>query len=125
MKAKAPHTTAPHLKSGQQAENEACRHLTQHGLLLIEQNFRCRLGEIDLIMWDNKTLVFVEVRFRTLDHFGGAAASISEAKQRRIIRTAQTYLTRHQGREPACRFDVVTLSPPSAINWIKDAFCVH
>jgi putative endonuclease len=87
----------------------------------MESNFRCRFGEIDLIMHDGATLVFVEVRLRSNQKFGGAAASVTSAKQGRITRAAQIYL-QQQSREMACRFDVVLLDGERNIEWIKNAF---
>jgi putative endonuclease len=117
---------AAHLRNGQLAEQEAARFLTSQGLQLITQNFRCRMGEIDLIMQEGVQLVFVEVRFRRNMRFGGAAASITAQKQLKLQRTAQFYLGR-LNHQPSCRFDVVTLSPdqqgqPVCDNWIKNAF---
>jgi putative endonuclease len=77
---------------GAQAEIWAARHLQHHGLKPIAQNYRGRFGEIDLIMQDGPSLVFIEVRLRRNQDFGGAAASIDSRKQQRIIRTAQQYL---------------------------------
>ena len=108
---------------GAQAEQQAARHLQQHGLQLLAQNYRCRAGEIDLIMQDNDTLVFVEVRLRSNPAFGGAAASIDRRKQQRIIRTAQHYLNTLP-RIPPCRFDAVLLEDPQGkkLQWLKNAF---
>ncbi|SFX02821.1 YraN family protein [Marinospirillum alkaliphilum] len=111
---------------GQQAEAVACSYLLNHGLQLVEKNFRCRMGEIDLIMRDGQQLVFVEVRFRSSSAYGGAAASINHNKQLKLQRAAAFYLGR-LNTQPACRFDAVTLSPdssgnPLCDNWIKNAF---
>ncbi|MDR9467371.1 YraN family protein [Marinospirillum sp.] len=111
---------------GRAAENAACQFLTARGLQLLEQNFLCKLGEIDLILMDGQTLVFAEVRFRKNPHFGGAAASVTPSKQRKLQRAAQVYLQRC-GQTPACRFDVLamTLDRNSQLiceNWIKNAF---
>jgi putative endonuclease len=103
------------------AEQLASEFLQRNGLQLIESNFRCRFGEIDLILRDGTTLVFVEVRLRSNQHFGGAAASVTLAKQGRIVRAAQIYL-QQQLRESACRFDVVLLDGERRIEWIKNAF---
>lgn len=111
---------------GQQAETAACNYLTNQGLQLVEKNFRCRMGEIDLIMREGQQMIFVEVRFRRNTAYGGAAASINYSKQLKLQRAAQFYLARLQ-YQPPCRFDVVTLSPdnngqPVCDNWIRDAF---
>jgi len=107
---------------GAQAEALAAAYLQGQGLRLLQRNYRCRLGEIDLVMADGPVLVFVEVRLRRNADFGGAAASITAAKRQRILRAARHYLS---GRpEPACRFDVVLLDALAAdrIEWIRDAF---
>lgn len=113
-------------RSGNHAERIAEKFLASNGLTLIARNYRCRFGEIDLVMQDRETTVFVEVRLRQTQRdndFGGAAASIGPGKQARIIAAAQHYLAgmRHQ---PPCRFDAVLLNQLSAakIEWIKDAF---
>lgn len=105
------------------AEQWAARYLQQQGLKLIEQNYRGRFGEIDLIMQDGATLVFIEVRLRKNADFGGAAASIDARKQQRIIRTSQLYLS-GLAHIPACRFDVVLLEDAQGKNaqWLKNAF---
>lgn len=111
--------------TGDDAERFAERHLHQLGLKTIARNYRCRFGEIDLIMQDGETTVFVEVRYRASQNFGGAAASINVAKQRRIIAAAEHYLSdlRHP---PPCRFDAILMHKldAGAIDWIKDAFGV-
>ncbi len=111
-------------KPGRQAEGAAAealaaRFLAAQGLRILERNYRCRGGEIDLVCHDGATLVFVEVRLRTNRSFGGAAASITPAKQRRIALAANHYLA---GKPiPACRFDAVLLDGES-IDWIRNAF---
>lgn len=110
--------------SGNAAEELAARHLQRQGLTLLARNYRCRFGEIDLIMRDATTLVFVEVRMRRGANFGGAATSITAAKQAKLIKTAQHYLAQ-SGRDSSCRFDAVLLSSAqtgASIEWIKDAF---
>ena len=108
---------------GVQAEQWAARYLKQQGLQQLAKNYRCRAGEIDLIMQDGGTLVFIEVRLRNSADFGGAAASIDLHKQHRLIRTAQYYLAR-LGRTPPCRFDVVLMDDDEGLNvqWLKNAF---
>ena len=109
--------------NGAQAEQWAAQHLQQQGMKLVEQNYRGRFGEIDLIMQDTTSLVFVEVRLRRSENFGGAAASIDARKQQRIIRTAQQYLS-SLARTPPCRFDVVLMDDAQGHNvqWLKNAF---
>lgn len=111
---------------GQAAENAAAIYLEQQGLQLIERNFSCKTGEIDLILKDQDQLVFAEVRFRKNHQFGGAAASVTLAKQQKLHRTASYYLKRWHS-PPACRFDVVAMTFDSqqqiiCENWIKNAF---
>lgn len=106
--------------SGRAAEDFAADYLQRRGLKLVERNYRCRLGEIDLVMDDGGAMVFVEVRLRSSGNFGGAAASITAHKQSKLIRAAQHYL-QHLSRQPPCRFDAVLLDG-TKIEWIKDAF---
>ena len=109
--------------AGAQAEQWAAQHLQQQGMQLVAQNYRGRFGEIDLVMQDGAALVFVEVRLRRSENFGGAAASIDARKQQRIIRTAQQYLS-SLARTPPCRFDVVLMDDAQGHNvqWLKNAF---
>lgn len=107
---------------GEAAERAARRHLERNGLRCIETNYRCRWGEIDLVMRDRDTLVFVEVRYRNTERFGGATASVDSAKRRRLCRAAADYLKRLRGRQPAVRFDVVALGPGDRVEWIDAAF---
>jgi len=109
--------------NGKEAEQAAADFLTSRGLTLTDKNYRCRFGEIDLVMRDGKVLVFVEVRMRASEKFGGAAASITAGKQAKLIRTAQHYLADLK-TAPACRFDAVLLSGAKGdkIEWIKNAF---
>ncbi len=108
---------------GQLAERWAAQYLQRQGLQLISQNYRGRYGEIDLIMQDGATLVFIEVRLRSNENFGGAAASIDTRKQQRIIRTAQQYLAT-LNRIPPCRFDALLLNdtPERGVQWLRNAF---
>ena len=106
---------------GQTAEKRAEAFLTTQGLTFIARNWRCRFGEIDLIMQDGATRVFVEVRLRSRNDYGGAAASVTLAKQRRLLAAARQYLTTLKSMPP-CRFDVVALSGDAPPDWIKNAF---
>jgi len=110
------------MKAGDRAERIAAAYLEDKGLAVIESRYRCRWGEIDLILRDRDTLVFAEVRLRRSKDFGGAAYSVDRRKQERIIATARHYLART--RESPCRFDVVLLEriEPPRIEWIRDAF---
>jgi len=109
------------MKPGAQAEQIAAQFLQRHGLKLVESNYRCRHGEIDLILRDGTTLVFAEVRLRSRSDFGGAAASIDGRKQYRLILTAQHYLASLPSTPP-CRFDAVLLDGAGNIEWLKNAF---
>ena len=102
-------------------ESQAADYLCSRGLKLIESNYHSRMGEIDLIMLDGQSLVFVEVRYRKSARFGGAASSITPAKQRKIALTALHYLQSRKKTNEVCRFDAVTISP-SGLEWIRDAF---
>jgi putative endonuclease len=116
----------PVIPRGQQAEEFACQYLQAQGLHLVKRNYRCVHGEIDLIMRDEHSIVFVEVRYRSSQRFGGGIESVDYHKQARLIATATHYLQhdRKAARQP-CRFDVVAVSPGSeqdSAQWIKDAF---
>ncbi len=117
-----PATPPDRQQQGQAAEAQACRHLQQQGLELIERNYRCRQGEIDLIMRDKQSIVFVEVRYRSNTNFGGAAASVDQRKQAKLIGAASHYLQQHHAlaQQPA-RFDVIAITP-TTLEWIRDAF---
>jgi putative endonuclease len=110
------------MKLGERAEQLAATYLRDKGLAVIESRYRCRWGEIDLILRDRDTVVFAEVRLRHSKTFGGAAYSVDRRKQARIIATARHYLA--GTKEAACRFDVVLLDrvEPPRIEWIRDAF---
>jgi len=107
-------------QSGEAGERSAERLLASHGLRIVARNYRTRMGEIDLVAQDGDVLVFVEVRLRADERFGGAAASIGTAKQRRLAAAAGQYLAR-LGRAPRCRFDVVTLEHGEP-RWLRGAF---
>jgi putative endonuclease len=109
----------PKQVEGQAGEDHALAHLQKNGLCLVERNFRCKGGEIDLVMQEGGTLVFVEVRKRADSAYGGAAASVTPRKQRRLIIAAQVYLQRYR-MPPACRFDVVAIDG-TVIDWLKNA----
>lgn len=106
------------------AEDLARNYLGSHGLTWVESNYRCRLGEIDLIMRDLNYLVFIEVRSRTSSAYGGAIQSITYSKRQKLLRTATLYLqTKKLYDKQLCRFDVVSLDGvPPKITWIKNAF---
>lgn len=112
-------------RPGDAAEAVAVRHLEAHGLRVVARNFRCRGGEIDIVCRDGRTLVFVEVRLRSSDGFGGAGGSITATKRTRIVLAARHYLAAHPadaGRD--CRFDCVLLADLNGtrLDWLKNAF---
>lgn len=119
---KLPRLLQPNNSTGVIAEEKALAYLITQGLTLLHQNYYCRLGEVDLIMLDDDVLVFIEVRYRKNSYFGGALASISPSKQRKIIKTANHYLAQLI-TEPYCRFDAIALNDTDALPlWVKDAF---
>ena len=114
---------ALHLSQGQAAEEKALDYLQRKGLHLLNRNYRCKNGEIDLIMQQNDTLVFVEVRYRQSSLFGSAAESVTSSKQRKLLLTANHYLQKNRMDSP-CRFDVVGIGGKklTEIEWIQNAF---
>jgi putative endonuclease len=109
---------SPRQDQGRHWEQAALAYLKRHGLALVEANFSCKGGEIDLVMRERDTLVFVEVRQRADRKHGGAAASITPAKIRRLVRAAQYYLLRFP-RTPPCRFDVVAFDGDQ-LDWLRN-----
>ena len=114
-------------QSGKDAERQALEHLQQQGLRLLAQNWLCKRGELDLVMLDGDTVVFVEVRYRKHAQWGGALASIDGRKRQKLILAAQFFLQKeHRWANSPFRFDVVAIeSTPSGkadLNWLKDAF---
>ncbi|MGI9311878.1 MAG: YraN family protein [bacterium] len=116
----------PHLHRGADAEQSALAYLRARGLELVARNYRCSSGELDLVMLDRRELVFVEVRYRNSDRFGGATRSVDSAKQRKLRRAGEVFLQQHPKLAfTACRFDVIALegdAPGYRIDWISDAF---
>ena len=115
------------LRKGLRFEDQARDYLLAHGLLLLESNYRCRCGEIDLIMQEGETVCFIEVKYRKSLNFGGAADSIPLSKQRKIIKTTLFYLAAHKRlATQALRFDALLIQRQADgynhINWIKNAF---
>lgn len=118
---------------GQHAENACCEFLRQQGLKLVTRNYHGQRGEIDLIMQEGQTLIFIEVRFRKNDFFGGALESVTAQKQQRIKCTAEQYL-QHETKLKNGRIDVVAMSEKPqngqpvdveaeySFEWIKNAF---
>lgn len=103
---------------GDAGEEQALQYLLAAGLSLVQRSFLCKGGEIDLIMRDHSSLVFVEVRKRASRQFGGAAASVTPAKQKRMVHAAQVYLLK-QKTIPACRFDLIAIDG-GEITWLKN-----
>lgn len=104
-------------------ERKAQQYLQGQGLKFVQRNFRVKGGEIDLIMRDVDTLVFVEVRYRRSSEYGSAKASITQSKQWRVRKAATLYLQRHYKQLPTCRFDAVCIDGDKPqIQWIKSAF---
>ena len=103
------------------AEALAADYLQAHGLAIVARNVRSRFGEIDLVARDRDTLVFVEVRLRRSERYGGASASITAAKRNRLVAAAETYLATLT-RVPPCRIDAVLLDglDESRIEWVRD-----
>ena len=112
---------AAHLLRGESAEQQAQQFLIKNGLKPVSRNFRCKQGELDLIMTDQQTLVIVEVRFRKTDQYGSAAESVTQKKQSRIIAATHVYLASHP-TDRRIRFDVVAMSGNGKVEWIKNAF---
>jgi putative endonuclease len=112
------------IAAGRAGEERAARYLAARGVELLLRNWRCRLGELDLVAREGGVLVIVEVRQRARGDYGGAAASITVAKRRRIVRAARHLLMLRPdlARLPA-RFDVIALDGPEGhIEWIRQAF---
>ncbi len=107
--------------AGGTAEDQAAAFLRRQGYAIRERNYRCRLGEIDLIATDGEGLVFVEVRMRNGAAFGTALESITPNKKKRLIAAAKYYLM-ELGREPFCRFDVIAIDEGGPPEWHQGAF---
>jgi len=111
---------------GNRAEKLALNYLQKQGLRFHQKNYHCRYGEIDLILWHQEYLVFVEVRYRKNQQFGGALESVDQHKQRKLNLSAQCYLMQHKKlNDIPCRFDILCmngdLKAPHYL-WIKNAF---
>ncbi len=113
---------AAHLIRGEKSEQQACDFLIAQGLTLVERNFRCTYGELDLIMKDGEILVIVEVRFRKNAKFGSALESVNYSKQAKISATTEFYLNTLKGEMPRMRFDVVGILGNGELQWITNAF---
>lgn len=112
--------------TGDSYEARALAQLQEAGLSLLERNFNTRYGEIDLILRDGETVVFVEVRYRRGEDFGGAVLSVTQRKRQRLIRAAKLYLQAHpELAQQPCRFDVLAFGAdpsPQSCQWIRHAF---
>lgn len=109
------------IAQGLRAERLACTFLQRRGLRLIERNYRCRRGEIDLIMQDDGQLVFVEVRYRQSQAYGGPLASVDHKKKGKLIACALHYL-QASDLQGETRFDVVGIAADDRIEWVQNAF---
>lgn len=108
---------------GQQYEQLALEYLQHQKLQLVQQNYQCKAGEIDLIMRDSGTLVFVEVKYRASSAFGGAIAAVTPAKQQKLLRASRWYLQQNNLSDTPCRLDVLAIDgqQPYQYQWIKNA----
>ncbi len=111
---------------GGEAEDLACRYLLERGLQLVERNYHCPCGEIDIVMRHAGSIVFVEVRYRRSARFGSGAESIDRRKQAKLTATALHYLQSHRAAAKCpARFDVISISPGAEhdeVLWIQNAF---
>lgn len=119
-------TKPAHLENGMLAEESACDFLEKEGLTLLQKNYRTPFGEIDIIMQDKDSLVFIEVRYRKSSNFGTPAETIGQHKQRKIRTSAAHFLQQHQKLSNfPCRFDIVARTGDpvdGTIDWIQNAF---
>lgn len=125
---KSKETSTTVVSIGDKVETLALQWLLQQGLKLVTRNYRCRGGEIDLIMLDAEQLVFVEVRYRKNHGYASAAASVDWRKQKKLIHAARYFLMEYRSHQQrSCRFDVLATASYSEQHdpqwsWIKDAF---
>ncbi|MGB7604484.1 MAG: YraN family protein [Lutisporaceae bacterium] len=108
-------------------EDMACSYLESNGYRIIERNFSCRVGEVDIIAMEGDTLAFIEVKCRTSINFGNPSEAVSYYKQSRIVKTALFFMTKHKIFDYMCRFDVIEVltdgtEENTSINLIKNAF---
>ena len=114
------------IKSGNEAEDAAAMMLQTEGLQILVRNYRCKLGEIDIIAREKHTLVFIEVRQRRHGGFGSGFDSVDYRKQQKLIRTARLFLQQRKFFDQyPCRFDIVSVRSLNDMQWIKDAFQPH
>jgi putative endonuclease len=116
-------------KLGMKGEEAAEKYLAQEGYQILEKNFHSQQGEIDIVAWDGKTLVFVEVKNYSFRSFGSPLGAIRKSKRESIIHAARTYLLKNKIKDIDCRFDVVTIyrkpNGSRAIELYKNAFMVR
>lgn len=113
--------------AGREAEACALRHLQEHGLQLLTRNWSCKRGELDLVMLDGDTVVFVEVRYRRHAGWGGALESVDFRKQEKLTLAAQSFLqSESRWADSPCRFDVIAINGDPgtlpALSWVTNAF---
>lgn len=111
---------------GQAGEKHAARFLRKLGYRLVTRNYRCPMGEIDLVMLDGHVIVFVEVKTRSSDEFANPEDAVTPEKQRRLTRSAQFFLRQTRSNGRACRFDVMAITLDNAggmsVEHFKSAF---
>lgn len=123
--APGPLRPSPRQALGRRGEDLALALLTERGCRVVDRNYRCALGELDLVAWDGDTLVFVEVKTRRSALYGTSAEAVSRSKQARLLRLADWYLQDRRLGQPPCRFDVVAVDArqePPFLEWFRDAF---
>lgn len=124
MKSSGDPKISSHLNSGKKGEELALKYLQKKGYRIIERNFRCSYGEIDLIARDGKTVVFVEVKARSSGQLSPPYLAVNKNKRKKIQKTAEYYLNQNRAGQVDCRFDIVSvvLGEPPDIEIIKGAF---
>ncbi len=120
-KSKAHAKMVTGVQKGAQYENLALQFLLDKNLALIARNYRCRCGELDLLMEEKGVLIVVEVRYRKNSRYGSALESVTKTKQTRIIAATKHYIVTHKIDQPI-RFDVVAITGDTHPDWIKNAF---
>lgn len=112
------------LQQGDYYEQLAAQYLQSQGLTLVERNFNAKVGEIDLIMRQDQTWVFVEVKYRKSSAYGGASAAVTRTKQLKVLKAVQLYQQLRRLTQQPCRIDVLTIegTAPYQYQWIKNAF---
>ncbi len=126
MKSNVTAGPAAHLSQGHKSERQAGKYLVRQGLKLLQRNYRTPFGEIDLIMQQKETLVFVEVRFRRSNDFGTPAETVDLRKQAKLRAVAEHYLQKNKDKsQQACRFDIVAITTNQngeTFQWLQNAF---